>query len=99
MIIQDCERHGDELPDQIKNAPILEDWMLFYFDAFHELGTDRQFGFQAGPIPMSSLFLYVDRYDFSEDDAEDFFFIIRQMDNHFLKEQERKAKSKAKAKK
>lgn len=56
----------------------------FYFDAFHELSTARQFGMAIGPIPFTAVADYFTIYDI-EGDFFEFAAIIRHMDSVYLK--------------
>lgn len=55
----------------------------FYFDAFYELGTTRQFGMGIGPIPFTAVAEYFRIYSI-DGDFEEFSLLIRHMDNVFL---------------
>ena len=68
--------------------------MEFYYDAFNDLGTDRQIGFGHGPIPYSSIINYCDRLELDYEEERDFVYLIRSMDNVFLRYQDKKAKKK-----
>lgn len=61
--------------------PGLAGWISDFF----ELGTDRQIGMQAGPIPAAS----IDRHTagWPEDEAELFRHVIRAMDRAYLDSQ------------
>ena len=52
----------------------------FYITCFHDLGSCRQIGMSLGPIPITSIFEYADRYDLSDE----FIAVIRSMDIHYL---------------
>lgn len=59
--------------------PGFEDW----FDAFHELSTDRQIGNIIGPIPAGAIARHVDGWCNSE--ASLFRRVIRAMDAVYLR--------------
>jgi hypothetical protein len=97
----ECERTGEPLPDRIANAPELDDDLLFYFDAYLELSTERQIGMTAGPIPVSSLWAYCDRLialdvGFDSEDVYRFERIIKGLDSIYLTNQKNKIKQDAK---
>jgi hypothetical protein len=57
----------------------------FYIDAFAELNSCRNFGMGMGPIPFTAIAEYVRLY--KVEDSEEFMYIIRVMDNQFIKSQ------------
>lgn len=57
----------------------------FYINAFSELSSCRQIGMGLGPIPFTAIAEYARIY--KVDDISDFIYIIRVMDNAFLKGQ------------
>jgi len=59
------------------------DGLEFYYDAFGELGTARQFGMAVGPIPFTAIAEYFRIYDI-EGDFHEFSAIIRRMDSVYL---------------
>lgn len=62
---------------------------ILYTDAFQELGTCRQIGMSLGPIPFYAIVEYAKLYKI--DDLEEFLYIIRKMDEAYLKTQEKKS--------
>lgn len=97
----DCERTGEPLPDAIANAPELDEDLLFYFDAYLELSSERQIGMGIGPIPISSLWAYCDRLvalnvGFDSEDIYRFEKIIKGLDYIYLTNQNNKRKKDAK---
>jgi hypothetical protein len=63
-------------------APRLE--KPFYWDAFHELSTERAIGMTIGPIPMSKMWWWADHVGLTSSEARAFVAIIRQMDIAYL---------------
>jgi predicted ferric reductase len=63
----------------------------FYVDAFRELGSNRQIGMGLGPIPFTSIVEYAKIYEV--EDIVDFIYIIREMDNEYLRIQANEQKS------
>lgn len=62
--------------------------MSFYIVAFSELSTERHQGLGLSSIPRSAIVDYAGQYDL---DFEEFKYIIRQMDAHYLMIVEKKA--------
>ena len=54
----------------------------FYIEAFWELGTTRQLGMGAGPIPFTAISEYSKLYDVG--DFEEFLYLVRRMDKVYL---------------
>jgi hypothetical protein len=77
-------RKGDIIPDV--------DAFVFYVEAFCELGTCRNSGMDLSPIPFLAIVEYAKLYDVG--DVEDFLYIIRCMDNAYLKANSRKRENK-----
>lgn len=72
---------GDEIPEELwppELLPGVEEW----FEAYRELGTDRQLAFSIGPIPAASIWRYTLGWDDVE--AERFRFCIRVADAALL---------------
>lgn len=55
----------------------------FYLDAFRELSTSRPSGLDIGAIPFTAIAEYFRIYEL--EDFDEFAYIIRRMDNTFLK--------------
>jgi hypothetical protein len=64
----------------------------FYFDAFRELSTCRPSGLDLAAIPFTAIVDYSRIYELG--DFEDFIYIIRAMDNEFLRLHYLKSKTK-----
>jgi hypothetical protein len=84
----------EQLPDVILNRPKVPDHLLFYYDAFWELDSERQLGMAAGPIPWSAIMLYADAYVLDSYMSELLLFFIRAMDRTYLKYQADQRKNK-----
>ena len=84
-IIAQAKRFGEPLPERIQNKPKLALGLAFYLDAFVELDTDRAAGFGLGAIPWSSLHTYALAHEMAGDDYHDFMYILRKLDNAYLK--------------
>jgi len=59
-----------------------EAWTIY---AFHELGSNRAIGMTVGPIPEHAVSAYADRYGLDHWSAQVFTYLIRKLDNAFLK--------------
>lgn len=71
----------EEVPDELwppELLPGVSEW----FEAFRELGTDRQVGFSIGPIPAASIARHTQGWD--EVEAERFRLVMRVVDSVFL---------------
>lgn len=91
-IITQSMRSGMPLPDKIKNAPMLDLGLDFFFKAWVELGSDRTVGMEEGPIPWDSIRKYCNEYDIVGELREDTFYLVRSIDNAYLKHRRDKAK-------
>jgi hypothetical protein len=89
-MIRECYLRKRELPDRIKNAPDLFMGLELTFNAFLELNTTRNTGWSAGPIPSWCIAELADRFDLEEEESEDLHYLIRLMDQEFLKYVNRK---------
>ncbi len=72
-------------PEYVEFQEIVEDWMLWFVDAFLELSTERSIGMSLGPIPWSKVREYGIHHGFSGSQLNDFHTIIRRMDDVYLK--------------
>lgn len=98
-IIDECNRLGEKIPDRIANRPVIEQYMMFYIDAFFELTTERQIGFVEGPIPLSAIHRYADRLEMNSEERIDFHLFITRLDATYLKYKTRKEKANSRKKK
>ena len=61
--IRSMKKHGIAIPKSwSRKPPKHEYWMSFYMQAFEELSTERSIGLSLGPVPISSIWNYCDRY-------------------------------------
>jgi hypothetical protein len=58
---------------------------IFYLRAFWELSSERQFGHAIGPIPWSKIIFYGERRNLDDAMMEVFEFIVRELDEAYLK--------------
>lgn len=62
----------------------ITDISIWYIKAYQLLARDKQIGMAQGPIPMTSMFRYIDRYTLIGSD-EEFISVITEMDNIAMK--------------
>lgn len=93
-IIRQCVQHKMPLPESIANAPTLELGLELYFHAFLDLQSCRQIGMAEGTIPWTAIKEWGVFNRLDDEQMEDLFFLVRQMDHCWLeyqsKEMERK---------
>ena len=65
------------------------DHFSFYIDAFRELNSCRDYGMGLGPIPFTAIAEYAKIYEV--EDFDEFLYLIRVMDNQFIKSQNARA--------
>ena len=80
QIIEACEKGNRPIPNEIKNKPRLRNDLSLYFAAYLELDTERNHREGANPIPMSSIFRYIEFYEIDQDIIRDFVYLIKTMD-------------------
>lgn len=84
-MIAAAQEMGDEIPEDFIAPDILEE-CVFAHGAFQDLSGDRQSGFGIGPIPWSSINAYALRHNIGDlDEFEMFAWMVRVMDNAFVK--------------
>lgn len=75
-IVKQAIRTGQQIPDEIVNAPELQPDLELYFQAFFDLTGDRT----DQPISWKSMADYAMFYNFDRDQTERLFYHIRAMD-------------------
>lgn len=95
QIIDDVIRSGSRrpLPKAIQEAPVLEESLELFYDAYTSLGTCRPVGFGFSPIPWTAVADYCQRKDFDEYQTEALHFIVNEMDDA-IRKHEKETKSK-----
>jgi hypothetical protein len=83
---------GAPMPDRIANAPELKQGLELYLQAFFDLDSERNNSMGPSFIPWSKMLEYAKHYLFDEEQTENLFFFIRQMDSAHLKRLEKKSK-------
>ena len=74
---------GEAIPDDILQAPILNEGLLFYLQAFNELDTERNHSMGISRIPWSSMIKYAEYHGLDYEESLELVFIIRRVDNQF----------------
>lgn len=92
LIIEQCLRQGIEFPDKIKNAPSLFMGLELFFKAWLDLSTCRNNGLEEGPIPWEGIRNYCNEYGIVGELREDMYYLVRAVDNVYLKHRREKAK-------
>ncbi len=82
---------GRTVPDDFLNQPEIEIQNVFYWEAFWDLGSERQVGMGVGPIPNSAMQAFADREGLGADQFEFFRGVIRAVDKDYLDRQVPKA--------
>ena len=75
------------LPKKLQNEPQLELGLELFYLAFWDLSTCRH---DLGPIPWTAMFTYCQEYDIIDEQREDMFTYIREMDTVFMKHMSKK---------
>lgn len=84
-LIESCYAQRRPLPDFVRDAPDLLPGLEFYFNAFLALTTCRVNGFGMGQIPWTAINEYCFTYGIDGDEREDMQFVIRKMDEEYIK--------------
>lgn len=85
-IIKQCFQAKKPLPKRIQNAPDLWLGLDLYLDGFWDLDTCRPTdGSGLNPIPWYAIRKWIREYELDEEQAESFEYIIRRLDNKYLK--------------
>lgn len=84
-LIEACYAQRRPLPDFVRDAPELLPGLEFYFNAFLALTTCRINGFGMGQIPWTAVNDYCKAYGINDEQREDLQYIIRKMDEEYIK--------------
>lgn len=88
------------IPKAIREAPQLLLGLEFVYSAFWELSSCRHLGMGAGPIPWTEIQAYAKYFKLSEEECQDFSYLIRSLDRAYLEfyasKEEKKAPKKLK---
>jgi hypothetical protein len=97
VILEQCYRQRLPLPDALQNAPELHFGLELYFISFLELSTCRALGPGGeGGVSWLAISDYADRNKFSEEQREDLFFYMHEMDKAYLAHQAKALKASVK---
>ena len=99
QIIEQAMEKGLKVPDRIVNQPDLMPGLELFKEAWENLNSDRLSAFELGPIPTMAILNYARYFDIEGVDAQNFLFLIRYMDNAFIKFHDKKHKAKEAAEK
>lgn len=83
-------RRGLPLPDRIQNAPELLPGLGLYLRAFYDLDSCRPVGFGEGPIPWTAIEEWCRSLELDEEERDDVHYLVRRLDNAYLKHREAK---------
>ena len=78
-------RARKRVPTHFRPAPILEAHLLFVWDAFWELNTERPMAFALGPIPGRAIREHAEFTGIVGDAFDGFRTLIRALDAEYLK--------------
>lgn len=72
------------LPEWYLDQPQLQPGDNFYFRAFWELSSCRQFGWSVGPIPWRDMVLYAEYAGLDSENTQLFATVLRELDEVYL---------------
>jgi len=82
--MKQIKRFGGKTPDRITNKPKLATGLVFFFDAFYDLDTERS-TVNLDPIPWSKIVAYGQYHGLGTEGIEDLLYLIREADNAYLR--------------
>lgn len=77
-------RFGMPVPERIANAPELELGLGLYYNGFLDLTSCRQIGMALGPISFLAISEYCTAKGLSQDQREDFLWLMPKLDAKYL---------------
>lgn len=92
-IVIQAQRARAPIPERIANAPVLQQGLELYIEAFFDLDSERQVGFSILPIPWRSIVNYAQVYGFDDEQREDLIFLVRKMDNAHIERLNKKTQN------
>ena len=98
-IVEQAMQKNLKVPERIVNKPVLMLGLELYLIAFQNLNCDRVSGFELGPIPTMAILNYAKYNGVEGIEADNFLYIIRCMDNAFIRFHDKKQKAKDAAEK
>lgn len=75
------KRDGIAVPENLATQPLLQADLICYLEAFYDLDTERNHGWNLARIPWSRIVKYGLHYGY---DIEELLFFIRKMDDAHL---------------
>ncbi len=81
---REIKRSGRTPPEGSLNRPEIPPHLLFIWEAFWDLSSERQISMAAGPIPHGAIRAYAAEYQLGDAFYETFRGLIRDMDRAFL---------------
>lgn len=92
-IVEQCVRQRLPLPDKIANAPELAFGLDVFYIAFMDLTSCRGSGYGTeGPISWLVINQYADAKEFEDEQREDLFYFVQQLDMVYLNYKTKKLK-------
>lgn len=86
QIRKDCDRFGEPLPKRIAERPELFLGLALYYNAWHDLDSERQVNDAGvGRIPITAMLTYAKAFGLSTDQTSDLCRYLRQMDAAYIK--------------
>lgn len=82
-IIQHHLSSGTPFPKWIREAPELLPGLEYFYQCFFEIAGDRPVGMGVGPLPYMLLRTYGIAKGESEDELDDFIYLLREMDREY----------------
>lgn len=81
-LIKQAKRAGQEIPERIKNKPILNTGLALFYNSFLDLQDERN---ESQKIPWSIIVKYAEFYEFSREQTEALIYFTRQLNKSYLK--------------
>ena len=70
---------------RVAEAPTIQsDQQFLYWQAFQELGTERQIGMSIGPIPLSKVWEWAHHMNLTHSEARALVYVVRELDSEYL---------------
>lgn len=93
-LVKDLLRDGMPLPEHIQNAPELTHGLVLYYNAFQDLSSCRSLGMSLGPIPWTAIDQYCQRHGIKDEQYDDMFHHVNELDEAYRAHVEAEAKKK-----
>jgi len=95
-IIEQCLRERLPFPQAIQKAPELWMGLELFYSAFLDLDGDRPSGWSLMRIPWTVMADYAHAYNIVDEQREDLFYLVREMDKAYVAHMDKKSKKKKK---